>query len=51
MKNVMFVEGSYEDKLYVDGEYLGRVDTLTVSELLCLLAKNNAINLEIKTED
>jgi hypothetical protein len=49
MKKIVFNEGSYEDTLSIDDEYIGRIDNLTLSELLCLLARNKVIDLEIKT--
>ncbi|MFF2532291.1 hypothetical protein ACFVS2_25615 [Brevibacillus sp. NPDC058079] len=50
MKTVMWATTPYEDKLYVNGEYLGRIDTLTQEELLELLAKHGVLVLEKKYE-
>jgi|GEM_PF-5305437 len=46
---VTYIEGDYEDKLYVGGKYCGRVDTFSPSEMLCLLAREGLIELQIKT--
>lgn len=51
VKHVMWVDTQYEEKLYINAEYVGRVDTLTVEELLDLLAKKDVIFLRKRWQD
>ncbi|MOA30263.1 hypothetical protein D3C78_1513390 [compost metagenome] len=48
---VTYIEGNYEDRLYVGGKYCGRVDIISPLEMLCLLAREGLIDLQIKTEE
>jgi hypothetical protein len=50
MPRVVLVGTSKEDRLVVNGKDLGRIDHLSNSQILCLLAREGVIQFQIKTE-